>query len=58
MSGPTTQDHWIVGEMTTITKFPEARINQGRIFSLPRDKDRGKSTALLLLRPTLDFFSA
>ena len=43
--------------MAAVTEFPEARINQGRTFSSPREKDRGKDTALLLLvRPAANFF--
>lgn len=37
-------------------EFPEARMNQGRTFSLPRDKDRGEDTALLLVDMPQDFF--
>ena len=45
------------GAMTAVADFPEATINQGRPFSLPRE-GRGQGTALLLVRhaPRLFFF--
>ena len=42
--------------MPAVAEFPEARVNQGRTFSLPREKDRGEDTALLLVRPAFRLF--
>ena len=46
----------IGGVVTAVTEFPGTRINQGRTLSLPKEKDRGEDTALLLVRLVPRFF--
>ena len=47
----------IGGVVTAVTEFPGTRINQGRTLSLPKERDRGEDTALLLVRLAPGFFS-